>query len=174
MASSMIWNQGHDSTTPPAPSCPWYCCFRSYIKKKKKLFQNCGQMLGFSFVLNHTLYLVLRLSHFLAICSEVSLPSRPRPLRMVLMDTHRSAEGDPQGPAKPYAWATYLQAILAEFLFPVNSASLDALNSINLFTSSSVTGNGGAKGQKPLVLQTSSLSSITYFYSCVLGTAAAD
>lgn len=39
------------------------------------------------------LYLVRRLSHFLAICSEVSLPSRPRPFKMVLMNTHRSTEG---------------------------------------------------------------------------------
>lgn len=38
------------------------------------------------------------------------------------------------------AAASYLQAILAEFLFPVNSASFDALNSMSLFTSSSVTG----------------------------------
>lgn len=35
---------------------------------------------------------------------------------------------------------TNLHAIFAEFLFPVNRASLDALNSISLFTSSSVTG----------------------------------
>lgn len=32
----------------------------------------------------------------------------------------------------------------------------------------------GVKGQKPLELKTSSLSSITYFYSCVLGTEAVD
>lgn len=31
-----------------------------------------------------TLYLVRRLSHFFAICSAVSLPSRPRPFKMVL------------------------------------------------------------------------------------------
>lgn len=35
------------------------------------------------------LYLVRRLSHFLAICSELSLPWRPRPFKMVLTNTHR-------------------------------------------------------------------------------------
>lgn len=65
------------------------------------------------------------------------------------------------GDGPPRAWSTprqltYLQAILAEFLFPVNSASLEALNSISLFTSSSVTANRGVKGQTPLPLRPSS------------------
>lgn len=49
-------------------------------------------------------------------------------------------------------WDSYLQAILAEFLFPVNSASLEALNSISLLTSSSVTvepEGQNVRGQKP-------------------------
>lgn len=47
---------------------------------------------------------------------------------------------------------SYLHAILAEFLFPVNRASFDALNSISLFTSSSVTGSQKVKGQHPAAM----------------------
>lgn len=42
---------------------------------------------------------------------------------------------------------SHLQAILAEFLLPVNRTSLDARNSMSLFTSSSVTAGGGVRGQ---------------------------
>lgn len=40
-----------------------------------------------------TLYLVRRLSHFLAICSDVNFPSRPRPFRMVLGNNHTEVSG---------------------------------------------------------------------------------
>lgn len=109
--------------------------------------------------LDITLYLVRRLSHFLAIWSAVSFPSRPRPFRMVLGDTEEGHSRSAQ--RETHRWeftpdkstgqvlkpkpASYLHAILAEFLLPVNRASLDALNSISLFTSSSVTAGGGGQ-----------------------------
>lgn len=59
----------------------------------KKKRRGLGRV-GVSTESHLTLYLVRRLSHFLAICSEVSLPSRPRPFRMVLGHVHG---GQPRG-----------------------------------------------------------------------------
>lgn len=53
----------------------------------KQTFSEVGSCLPKCWITS-TLYLVRRLSHFLAICSDVSLPSRPRPFRMVLGNKH--------------------------------------------------------------------------------------
>lgn len=61
-----------EQTLPP----PWI------VRAAAKISTTC-----FTCVPQFTLYFVRRLSHFLAIWSAVSLPSRPRPFKMVLENT---------------------------------------------------------------------------------------